>query len=81
MQIKLILTNKTQMVYNSLNFSCHDIAEILLTLVLSTNQLINLSIFLIDLLIDWCLTLTLAVFQPYRGVNKCYLILRHLQDP
>jgi len=21
---------------------------------------------------DWCLTSTLAVFQPYRGVNKFY---------
>jgi len=23
-------------------------------------------------LIDWCLTPNLAVFQLYRGVNKCY---------
>jgi len=22
-------------------------------------------------LIDWCLTLTLAVFQPYRGITPC----------
>jgi len=32
-------------------------------------------------LIDWYLTPTLVVFQPYRGVNKFYINLRHLQDP
>ena len=25
--------------------------------------------------IDWCLTPTLAVFQLYRGVSKCYINL------
>ena len=41
--------------------------------------LLSLSI-LINWLIDWCLTPTLAVFQLYRGVNKFYYLLRHLQD-
>ena len=29
-------------------------------------------------LIDWCLTQTLAVFQPYRGVNKLYINIRNV---
>jgi hypothetical protein len=28
---------------------------------------------MLDWLIGWCLTPTLALFQPYRGVNKCYI--------
>jgi hypothetical protein len=32
-------------------------------------------------LIDWCFTHILAIFQLYRGVNKLYNSLRHLQDP
>ena len=34
----------------------------------------------VDRLIDWSLMPTLAVFQLYHGVNKCYIIIRHLQD-
>jgi len=30
-----------------------------------------------DWLIDWCLTPTLAVFQPYRGV-RCWCVYRYL---
>jgi len=26
------------------------------------------------IMIDWCLTPTLAVFQLYRGVNKFYIL-------
>ena len=29
----------------------------------------------IDLLIDWCLTQNLAIFQLYRGVSKFYKII------
>ena len=32
-------------------------------------------------MIDWCLTLTLAVFQLYRGVKEFYINLRNLHDP
>ena len=28
-------------------------------------------------MIDWCLMLTKAVFQLYRGVNKFYINIRH----
>ena len=34
-----------------------------------------------NIMIDWCLMPTLAIFQLYRGVNKFYYNLRHLQDP
>ena len=33
---------------------------------------IGISSWLIDLLIDWCLTVTLAVFQPYQGNVHMY---------
>ena len=31
---------------------------------------------LVDLWIDWCLMPTLAIFQPYRGINKVYYYLK-----
>ena len=53
---------------------CHEILLQLSTLFFKID-------WLIDWLIDWCLTPTLAIFQLYRGVNKFYINLRHLQDP
>jgi hypothetical protein len=35
-------------------------------------------IWLIELLIDWCSTPTLAVFRLYRGMNKFYFNVRHV---
>jgi hypothetical protein len=34
----------------------------------------------LEILIDWCLMPTLAVFQLYRGMKFFYYWLRHLQD-
>ena len=32
-------------------------------------------------MIGWCSMPTLAVFELYPGMNKCYINLRHIQDP
>jgi hypothetical protein len=46
---------------------------------LISNSYLNLVAFH-DWLIGWCLMPALVVFQLYRGMNKFYNNLRHLQD-
>jgi len=48
----------------------------LLSVYRSWDTFINTKCAMLDWLIGWCLTPTLALFQPYRGVNKCYINLK-----